>query len=544
MNKTESIDKGSELDSETQISRKLPAWIDVNGSIGCPATAEPKFRNSAQLLARMDRLGVGRAIVFHIGARDYNPTWGNQKLLAELAPGSERLIPAFVVGPSQLYENGAMEHLHQGFASQGVRAIRLCPATLRYRLSQVEPILTEVARYKPIVLVDKSELNVVTDLVPLARMFPEISFVYGHVMWGEFSIALDFMQRCENILLDISTFHMRGAVELVIKKFGPQRLVFGLGPPAHNGASIAELMDVPITGAALEMIAHGNIESLLNLPAWEPQASSCQGRLWTNLLEGKPQNTDILDAHAHIGSLGLLMHTDGSLEEEIADLLQRMDRTGIRTAIVSGLEALFSDPVAGNFSLEEALGSYKDRFLGYVVFNPWYAADLEASLDAFFSGSFFVGFKILCDYWRVPVTDPRFETVWAYAHRHHLPILLHTWEGPYNQPGMLKDIVKNFPDATFLLGHSGGGDEGRREAEELAIANPNVYLEWCGSFCSDTPFEETIRRVGSQQIIFGTDVIPHSPAWEIGRLLSLDVPDETLLPILGANMRKILQGRR
>ena len=115
------------------------------------------------------------------------------------------------------------------------------------------------------------------------------------------------------------------------------------------------------------MIAHGNIENLLDLPARELQESLCQGRLWTNLLEGKPQNTDIVDAHAHIGALGLLMHTDGSLEEEISDLLQRMDRTGIGTAIVSSLEALFGDPAAGNFALEKALGSCENRFLGYMA---------------------------------------------------------------------------------------------------------------------------------------------------------------------------------
>jgi len=394
MNKPHEIGKESKLAPGRHVLKTLPAWIDVNGSIGCPATAEPEFRDSVQLLARMDRLGVGRAIVFQIGARDYNPTWGNQKLLDELAPGSERLIPAFVLGPGQLYEKGAMEHLHQSFTSGGVRAIRLCPATLRYFLAQVEPILKELAGYKPIVLVDKDELNVPTDLVPLARMFPELSFIYTQPMWGQFSAALDFMVRCENILLDTSSLHMRGGVELIVNKFGLQRLVFGLGPLAHNGASIAELMDVPISGEAREMIAHGNIERRLDLPTWEPQKSLCQGRLWANLLEGKPHDTDIVDAHAHVGALGLLMHADGSLEEEIADLLQRMDRIGIRTAIVSGTEALFSDPVAGNFALEEALGSYKHRFLGYVAFNPWYAPDLEASLDAFFSGSFFVGFKL------------------------------------------------------------------------------------------------------------------------------------------------------
>lgn len=523
---------------------KMPSLFDINGRIGCPATARPEFRTPEQLLARMDRLGIGRSIVFHIAARDYNPMLGNQRLLDEVSTATDRLIPAFVIGPGILYERGAMEQFHQSFASRKVRAIRLCPTTLRHPLSQIEPILAEIAMYEPIVLVDNSELNVRADLVPLARMFPGISFIYSQTMWGQFATVLDVMTRCDNILADTSWLHMRGAVELIVHKFGARRLVFGVGPLAHNGASIAELMDVEISDGDREWIAHGNMEALLGFPAEEPRASSIQGRFWQTLMEGKSPETDIMDAHVHVGSNGLWMHEDGGIEEEISDLLRRMDRVGIRMAIVSGMEALFSDPVAGNFAVEKALHPHGDRFRGYLVFNPWYAEELDPLLDGFFSRPFFVGFKLLCDYWRVPVTDSRFEVVWDYANRHRLPILLHTGTGPYNQPGMLKDIVKRFPEAAFLLGHSGGGDIGRREAEELAISNPNVYLEWCGSFCSSIPFEETLRRVGVRQVIFGTDAAVHSPAWELGRLLSLEVPDETLSPILGANMRAILNARR
>jgi len=523
---------------------KLPSWFDVNGSVGCPATARPEFRTPAHLLARMDRLGIGRAIVFHRAACDYNPSFGNQRLLDELAAASDRLIPSFVIGPSLLYERGAMEQIKKAFASRRVRAIRLCPATLRHPLAQVGPILTELAEHKPVVLVDRSELGAPEDLAQLAGRFPGLSFIYTQMMWGQFATALDLMARRDNILVDTSWLHMRGAVELIIERFGARRLVFGAGPRAHNGASIAELMDVEITETDRELIAHGNIEKLIGVTERKSPPSSCHGRLWQTLLEGKPLDLDVVDAHGHLGPSGLWMHADAGIEEETTDLLRRMDRLGIRTAIISGLEALLSDPVEGNLALEKSLRPHGDRFRGYVAFNPLYAEELKPRFDDFFSSPFFVGFKLLCDYWRVPVTDPRFETIWEYADRHRLPILLHTWEGSYNQPGMLKDIVKRFPEAVFLLGHSGGGETGRREAEDLAIANPNVYLEWCGSFCCLKPFEETLQRVSPHQVVFGTDAAPHSPAWELGRLLSLDLPDDTLVPILGANMRKILDGRR
>ena len=98
-----------------------------------------------------------------------------------------------------------------------------------------------------------------------------------------------------------------------------------------------------------------------------------------------------------------------------------------------------------------------------------------------------------------------------------------------------------YPEAIFILGHSGGNDAGREEAEKLALENKNVFLEWCGSFCSRRRWEDTIQKVGNHRIVFGTDAVYHSIDWELGRLLSLDVEDDVLKPILGANMRAILK---
>jgi hypothetical protein len=42
----------------------------------------------------------------------------------------------------------------------------------------------------------------------------------------------------------------------------------------------------------------------------------------------------------------------------------------------------------------------------------------------------------------------------------------------------------------------------------------------------------------------GTDAMAHEINWELARLLSLDVSDKVLIPILGGNMRRILAMRR
>ena len=78
----------------------------------------------------------------------------------------------------------------------------------------------------------------------------------------------------------------------------------------------------------------------------------------------------------------------------------------------------------------------------------------------------------------------------------------------------------------------------------MAIHHPNVYLEWCGSFCSRIPWEETLKTIDVRQIVFGTDAIGHDVAYELGRFVSLDVPFKKLVPILGENIKRILKQRR
>ena len=80
--------------------------------------------------------------------------------------------------------------------------------------------------------------------------------------------------------------------------------------------------------------------------------------------------------------------------------------------------------------------------------------------------------------------------------------------------------------------------------EELAAEFPNVFLEWCGSFCTTRRWEDTLKVVPVSQVVYGTDAAAHGIDWELGRLLSLDVPEDTITAILGKNMRRILARRR
>lgn len=539
-----------------EVIRKL---ININGMYGSGAFEKPDFPDLKALLAHMDRFGIAASVTCTVEGRDLNPLYGNRKLIDDYATlptdMQKRIIPSFVIAPAMLYRQGETEYLLHHFESHGLRCVSFFPATSRCAVREIEKVISRITRFNPIVLIDAWEMKEkidYRDLSELAQQFPNVSFVIKQAMWWQCSILIDLMWRHKNIYADISWFHFRDAIKTISNHFGDNRLVFGIGPVAHQGAALASLTYANISTKCRECIAYGNLESLLEFDVTEARSADKTpvNPLWENFLEGNGlSNLDIIDAHGHIGPPARGWYIPQiEIEEQIAILDKEMSRMGISQLISSPEPALFAHPVSGNHQVEEAVAQSKGArsgFSGYFVYNPHYADELgRPVLDLFFSRSYFIGLKILPEYWRISLNDSRLLTAWDYAQEHHLPILIHTWENSSGTAAMAGEIAARYPGAIILLGHSGGGDAGRMEAEAAAIAHDNVYLEWCGSFTSRIDWHQTIERVGAHKLVYGTDTFFHDIAWELGRLLSLNLTHEQFTLILGQNMRRILAMRR
>ncbi len=531
---------------------KTSNLFDVNGCIGRGAYETPDYPTADDFIRHLDYLGIDRSLVWHVQARDFNPAIGNKQLLKEIseANADERLIPAFVITPACYYEQGTMEFLRDSFASGQVKTLRIIPSVSRFPVYQIERVLSALAEFKPLLLCDCRTFNNENDfrdIEYLAGKFPEINFALTQKMWGGFGFVLDLMWRCPNIYVDISWIHMRGTIELLRDEFGAERILFGIGYKSHYGAAVAMLAHAQISDAERELIAHGNIERLLELPnlsrrLTKEYPAKLNKPLWNRFRNGEAlDGIKIIDSHGHDGP-----HTRGWFLREgtIKEIVKQMDRLGVDKLILSSERALFGDAIEGNKSLEQDSLLFKDRIAGYLSFNPRYSEGLCPLFDDFFSRGFYVGFKLLASYWKIPLTAPDYKPVWEYADKHRLPVLLHTWNDKYNSPVMLSEIVKKYPDAIFLLGHSGGGTAGRLEAEKLTLDNDNVYLEFCGTFTTPMPFEDSANKVGWGKVVFGSDTGAHCESWELGRYLSMPLPDEILTPGLAGNISKILELKR
>ncbi|MHC4872529.1 MAG: amidohydrolase family protein [Planctomycetota bacterium] len=524
--------------------------FDVNGCIGKGAYEKPEFPGLKELIAHMDYLGIERNLVWHYQARDTNPTWGNKKLLDEMAqcPEAEkRIIPAFTVTPACFYENGTLEFLKESMKKGITNALRIFPSVSRFPVRQLERILKELAEYKPVVFFDcrsfKGDESVYHDIEYLCEKIPEIKFVVTQKMWGGFGSIIDLMWRTKNVYVDISWVHMRENIELLVREFGIERVLFGTGFKSHYGAAIAALMHADLTDDQKEMIAHKNVEKLLGLKKADFQVDGdlTDKPLWKAFRQGRPCPEPVIDSHGHAGptTRGWFL-PENEYEPQLEKLVKIMDSLNVEKLVVSGENALFADCVEGNKILKEKAAPYAGRIYGYVTYNPLYGEELDKELDNLFAGDFYVGFKILSAYWNMSVQDEGFKPALAYADKHAMPMLFHTWNGSTCRPSLFTDMVKEYPNVKFLLGHSGGGTAGRVEAVELANASDNVYLEYCGSFTTPLDWVDTFEQVGFDKVLFGSDTSAHNQAWELGKLLSTPVPDEKLIPVLGENMQKML----
>ncbi len=527
----------------------------INPFIGSGITGEGDFPTPESLLEHLDYLGIDRCLVSSLTARDYAPACGNRELLEVIAPYRDRLLPCLLLTPSACYEDGEIDFFRQQL-SAGNRALRLCLAELEFQMRDVERAISLLADLRPVLFFDtpfNSDYLNMHDVAEIATRYPDVTFVCTQQMWGRFQTTLDLMWRCSNVLVDTSWMHMNDTIEMVIRDFGEDRLVFGIGTKSQYGAAIAALAHARITDAQREKIAHGNLERILGLAPLTQHLAHApalleQKPVWRHFREGKSikelVSGEIVDIHAHTGSFTggwCIPNYSATLPEQFRHFVEFMDRHGVTRIIDANARGLFGDSVRWNREAEKCAAAHPGRFSGWVSFNVHYANTFsEAILDDFFSRGYFAGIKLLPSYQGVPVTDPRYQIVWEYAEKHRLPVLCHTWGDRYDAPRLFRDIVAKYPNMRLVIGHSGGGGvQDRLDAEELVRQNPNVYLDSCAIFCCPRPWQEAIRQLGNTRFLFGSDAGGHNEAYELGNVLSLPLPDADLLPILGENWRRI-----
>jgi hypothetical protein len=254
---------------------------------------------------------------------------------------------------------------------------------------------------------------------------------------------------------------------------------------------------------------------------------------WEN---GQAQSCPIYDMHGHMG----VWHSIYFPRPDAADMVRTMDECGVRLLVFSHHMALFAPNVANERSIA-AVRQFPDQLRAYCTVNPNYPEQLDRDLEMFDAlyPDVYVGFKFLPDYHKIALTDERFQPAWEYANERELLILTHTWENsPFDGPDVVRQVAERYPDVRLLLGHSchGQWDEAVRLAQDFK----NVYLELTAVFDDRGTLEKFSGEVGSERMLFGTDLPWFDPHQAVGALLAAHISDEDRHNICHRNAERLL----
>ena len=252
------------------------------------------------------------------------------------------------------------------------------------------------------------------------------------------------------------------------------------------------------------------------------------------LSDGRSADCPVLDMHGHYGPFAGIYMPSPYAE----GMLRSMDRCGVAAVAISSHAALV-DAERGNRETAEVIAEHRGRFYGYAVINPNYPEQARRELDGFAERPGFVGLKFHPDWHDHPLTGDGYLPALEYAADARLLVLSHTWgESRCSRPALVGEVAARFPGAVFLLGHSGYGEW--EAAFAVAREHENCYLELTAAYRVGGIIERMVAEVGSDKIVFGTDLPWCDPHWGIGAVCFSRIGEEDRHNILHGNAERLL----
>jgi predicted TIM-barrel fold metal-dependent hydrolase len=243
----------------------------------------------------------------------------------------------------------------------------------------------------------------------------------------------------------------------------------------------------------------------------------------------------ILDAHGHAGSW-----QQYGMDDRLDRVLNAMDRGGVDAVCLFNI--FWGEARRGNDVVAEFLRARPDRFHGFAFVTPHYPEEMVPELERAVDRLGFRGIKIYPPYFDRPVSDPVWEPVFAFANERELPVISHTWGRDAKCcPSLFVPLAKRYPKASFIMGHAGGGEDGRRFAVEAVREVPNIYLEICSSARNPGAIEFLVAGVGADRVLYGSDIPLIEPRVHVGRVMTADLSVADRRKVLGENLARLLK---
>lgn len=234
-----------------------------------------------------------------------------------------------------------------------------------------------------------------------------------------------------------------------------------------------------------------------------------------------------IDAHAHIGYFGGWFNVGTTAEE----LIGQMDEYEFEKTIICALP---------NEETKKAVEQFPDRLIGLVWVNPFDGEKAVKEVYHYINNEGFKGIKLhpLLD--SFVANEEAVHPIAQAAEDLNVPLFIHSGHPPYSLPWSIGQLADDFPKVKIVMIHMGHGHGVYIQAAiDMAKKYPNLYLETSG-MPMHTKIKEAYEQVGSDRVMFGTDIPFHHPSVEIQRAMVSGLSQAQLEDVFYNNIKKLL----
>jgi len=246
------------------------------------------------------------------------------------------------------------------------------------------------------------------------------------------------------------------------------------------------------------------------------------------------QGFRLFDTHTHIGTA---RHNGRSYSAD--DLLRDMDRSGIDRSLVIPFPVLESNREAHEL-IGKAVLAHPDRLAGSACIHPYIPeSEFRDEVRRCREVYGFRALKLQPQYHGLNPFSTASNFLFEAALENKMAVVCHTGSGlPFSLPSLLMMPARRYPELTIVAAHCGGGMF-VHDAMLAAAFCPNIVLELSSLMPNNVL--EVLAQVPADRLMIGSD-LPENLDVEMGKILSLPVPEEQKRWILGGTACRVFDG--
>lgn len=201
--------------------------FDGNAVLGRRHDQRLRSEGREGMIAAMDRAGIDRALVYTPYAVTYDTQVGNRHII-ELIGDEARLVAQFIVN----FATDTVEPFAKTMEGIGVRSLRAFPKTHLYPLTRW--VMGEWGDYMAEagigLWVSANEVDP-RDLHDVASAYRRLRVVLTDVHYTHHGVLQPLLKTLPNLHIDLSRYDVPNAVERLVARMGPDRLLYGSAFP-------------------------------------------------------------------------------------------------------------------------------------------------------------------------------------------------------------------------------------------------------------------------------------------------------------------------